>query len=224
MRVPGWVHSLCAALRPNRTVGCATVFGMIRITGGEWRGRGLATPAGEKTRPTSAKLRQALFNTLQGEIPGSRVLDLFSGSGALGLEALSRGADSVVFLEQDRNALRVLQKNIETLGASSRSEIIKVPVEKALVELSARGPFDVVLADPPYAGGYELWCLENLPWDRILRPGGTFCLEWGTRKSQVDTLPDSSHDLMKVRERDYGDSRLTHYIKNEINEKRNLEV
>lgn len=188
---------------------------MLRLTGGEFRGRFIQTPAdrpGKNTvRPTQARLRQALFNSLQTVIPDAKVLDFFAGSGALGFEALSRGAASVVFVEEARSVLKLLERNSAELGVQDRVEIIGDSVARADKRLKSHAPFDLILADPPYDAGWELKLLEDLRWDELLVPGGYFCLEWGTQKSQVDTLPERTPFLVKVREKNYGDSVLTTY-------------
>lgn len=193
---------------------------MIRITGGEFRGRTLKTPKGERTRPTQARLRQALFNSIQTQISEARVLDLFAGSGALGFESLSRGAGEVVFVEDARPAVKLIEANARELGVLDRTKILSESVERAQKGLVQFGKFDIVLADPPYTGGWEMKLLEGFPWKDVLSPGGVFLLEWGVQKSQVDTLPnqvflDASGEkpaqLVKVREKNYGDSVLTTY-------------
>jgi 16S rRNA (guanine966-N2)-methyltransferase len=195
---------------------------MLRLTAGIFRGRTLRTLAGSETRPTQAKLRQALFNSLQVDIPEARVLDLFAGSGALGFEALSRGAQSVVFVESSSAAVRVIRENAQSLGVLEQIQVIPIgiamndPAEKgssrgALAKIVALQPFEVVLADPPYAEGWEEKLLNELPWEGLLTSGGKFCLEWGVQKSRVAQLPDQVPFLKKIREKEYGDSRLTHY-------------
>lgn len=185
---------------------------MIKITSGVFRGRFIETPPGDHTRPTQARLRQALFNSLQASMIEARVLDLFSGSGALGFEALSRGARNVVFVESARRVARLIQRNARTLGVADRTRIVTEEVDQAWETVGALGPFDVILADPPYAGGWEEKLLTRAPWGELLEPGGHFCLEWGARKSQVDHLPDRTPFLVKIRERNYGDSVLTTYV------------
>lgn len=184
---------------------------MIRITGGEFRGRSIATPANDRTRPTQAKLRQALFNSLQAAIPGSRILDLFAGSGALGFEGLSRGAVDATFVESAKPAVTLIEKSAKILGVEDRIRVLGDSVDRVLPRLLAAGPFDVVFADPPYAGGWESRLLSELDWEKLLAPAGYFCLEWGTQKSRVDQLPESVPFLVKTREKIYGDSVLTTY-------------
>lgn len=125
----------------------------LRIIAGEFRGRRIQSPEGRSTRPTRQEVREAWFNVLGDRVVGGRVLDLFAGSGALGLEALSRGASEVCFVESSRTGLAVLRRNIEDLGAVSRSEVLGVDA-LAWVSNLERGRFwDVVLADPPYTSG-----------------------------------------------------------------------
>jgi 16S rRNA (guanine966-N2)-methyltransferase len=195
---------------------------VIRLTGGEFRGRSIQTPPDKGgarggrsghsgVRPTQAKLRQALFNSLQTVIPGARILDLFAGSGALGLEALSRGALSVTFVEESPAALKCLSRNVSDLGVEDRAEVLGESVDRVAKRLASHGPFDIVLADPPYAAGWELKLLDRLPWAELLVAGGRFCLEWGRQKSQVSELPERTPLLVKIREKNYGDSILTTY-------------
>jgi 16S rRNA (guanine966-N2)-methyltransferase len=121
----------------------------MRIIAGEWRGRRIAAPPGDRTRPTTDRVREAWMSTLQHDIPGATVLDLFAGSGALGLETLSRGAAHVTFVERAAGPLRVLHSNIELLQAGAGVEVVKADALKYAAALSV-GAFDIALADPPY--------------------------------------------------------------------------
>src|SRR5262245_38258932 len=123
----------------------------MRIISGELRGRRLKAPPGLATRPTSDRLREALFNILGGDVAGSRFLDVFAGSGAVGLEAYSRGADSVGFVEHSRRALALLEENVEHCGASEGVRIVARDALSALRSLATKGEeFDIVFVDPPY--------------------------------------------------------------------------
>ena len=124
----------------------------MRIIAGEARGRRIEAPEGRNTRPTLDRVRENLFNMLQEEVPGSRVLDLFSGSGALSLEALSRGAVEAVLADRDRNAVRVQHKNIEALGYEDCTTVLCTDWKTAVRELRGQGRhFDLVFLDPPYS-------------------------------------------------------------------------
>ena len=139
----------------------------IRIIAGEWRGRKLAAPVGEATRPTADRVRETLFSMLVsrlGSFEDLAVADLFAGSGALGLEALSRGAARCLFVENDASAIRALRANVAALRAQSRCTIDATSV---LALRPAKAPLDLVLLDPPYrtgAGGVALDKLKRLGW------------------------------------------------------------
>ncbi len=126
---------------------------MARVIAGEAGGRRLAVPAGRDTRPTSDRAREGLFATISsivGPLAGTRVLDLYAGSGAVGLEALSRGAEHVLLVEHDARAARVIRQNVEAVGLPG-AELAADRVERVLARGPARDPYDVVFADPPYA-------------------------------------------------------------------------
>lgn len=124
--------------------------GALRVVAGSARGRRLQVPAGSSTRPTSDRVRQAVFNALDslGAIDGARVLDACAGSGALGIEALSRGARHATFAETSPPAVAVVRANLEALELTAEATVLAVPAERALAQ---HGPFDLVLLDPPYA-------------------------------------------------------------------------
>jgi 16S rRNA (guanine(966)-N(2))-methyltransferase RsmD len=126
---------------------------MTRIVAGVLGGRRLAAPAGPHTRPTSDRVREALFSTLESltELDGTRFADLYAGSGAVGLEAYSRGAGHVLLVESDPKAARVARGNIATLGAAPGTRLAAGQVIRVLAEGPAEGPYDIVFADPPYA-------------------------------------------------------------------------
>lgn len=121
----------------------------MRVIAGRFGGRTLKAPAGDATRPTGAKVKEALFSIL-GELSALRVLDLYAGSGALGIEALSRGAQSAVFVESARPALACLRENLNKLDVGDDAKLIPMRVEAARPQLSQLGPFDLVLCDPPW--------------------------------------------------------------------------
>lgn len=123
----------------------------MRVIAGIAKGRRLTAPAGDRTRPTSDRVKEALFSSLMPRLPGARVLDLFAGSGALGIEALSRGADHVTFVERAGRALAALRQNLEVTGLVGGADVVTRDVRAALEQGEVAGPFDVVLADPPYA-------------------------------------------------------------------------
>jgi 16S rRNA (guanine966-N2)-methyltransferase len=127
----------------------------MRVVAGELRGRRLVSAAGRETRPTSERARAGLFDWLGARVDSARVLDLFAGSGALGIEALSRGASHAVFVERSREALRALRKNLAELELESRATVVERDLARGLGARVTDGEgFDLVFADPPYAGGW----------------------------------------------------------------------
>jgi len=149
-------------LAPHREEARARAPPEVRIIAGEWRGRKLQAPQGEATRPTADRTRETLFSMLLsrlGSFEGLGVADLFAGSGALGLEALSRGAASCLFVEQDAAALRALRANIAALRAHARCD---VRASSVLALGPAKAPLDLLLLDPPYACGAGAVALDKL--------------------------------------------------------------
>lgn len=157
---------------------------MTRVIAGEARGRRLAVPAGQLTRPTSDRAREGLFNTL-GPLHGKRVLDLYAGSGAVGLEALSRGASQVTLVEYQPSALRAIAANIASVGLPG-AEVVAERVERFLAR-PARAPYHVVFADPPYAlpGTDITGVLLYLTHQRWLAPGAVVAVERATRDGDL---------------------------------------
>jgi 16S rRNA (guanine966-N2)-methyltransferase len=140
----------------------------VRVVAGEARGRRLVAPEGRDIRPTGARVREAIFNALTSldAIDGATVLDLFAGSGALGIEALSRGASHATFVERDRRTRRVIDTNLAATGLGDRATVIVQPAEQFLAETAAAGAqFGVAVLDPPYA--YDRWhdLLAQVPCD-----------------------------------------------------------
>ena len=169
----------------------------MRIVAGRFGGRRIAAPPGQETRPTSDRVREALFSIL-GPLEGETALDLFAGSGALGLEALSRGVDSVVFVERAPKALSALRGNLETLGVDA--EVRRKDVLAALRDARGRGEtYSLVLCDPPYRLAPDLGrpLSEALP--PVLAPGARVVTE-SDRRHPLDL------DLSLTDERRYGDT------------------
>ena len=186
----------------------------MRIVSGRWKGKALVAPAGETTRPTSDRARQAVFNILEHAswspgLNGARILDLFAGTGALGLEALSRGAASCLFLDTDPAARAALMTNIEACGAMGITRVWKR--DAACLDpmpASANGPFDVVFVDPPYAKGFDVAALIGLArgW---LAPEGVIMLERGRGEGALE-----SGDFEVVDTREYGAAQVVFLVVN----------
>ncbi len=180
---------------------------MTRIIGGSAGGRRLRTPTGDATRPTSDRVREALFSTLEsqlGSLTGLRFLDLYAGSGGVGLEAMSRGAGVLTAVESDRRTARMVEANAKALGFAA-VEVVAQPVVRAL-SLHARAPYDVVFADAPYP-------VENADLERALAlllpqgwvsPGAVVVVERSAR-SVEPAWPDG---LVRTRTKEYGETVL----------------
>lgn len=156
----------------------------MRVVAGELRGRRLSSVPGRETRPTSDRARAGVFDWLGDRVSGARVLDLFAGTGALGIEALSRGAREAVFAERSRPALRVLRANLAQLGLEGRSRVVERDLSRGAGPLAADGGvFELVFADPPYQGDWleRLVSCETL--GRILGPGAVVIAERSARSA-----------------------------------------
>jgi 16S rRNA (guanine966-N2)-methyltransferase len=161
----------------------------VRVIGGTWRGRRIRFEAGAELRPTPDRVRETLFNWLQGVIAGARCLDLFAGSGALGLEALSRGADEVVFIESDTRVAAALKRSLaELAGPGGGGGRIVCGDAFAFLRAESR-PFDVVFLDPPFAHGWLAELCKLLEMRGWLAPGASVYLESRARDGAPCMLP-----------------------------------
>ncbi len=177
----------------------------MRIVAGIHKGRTLSTPKSNDTRPTTDRVREAMFNILSHSIDGftftdARVLDLFAGTGALGLEALSRGAKFIQFIEQDAAARGLIRTNAETLGATGQIKIWRRDATN-LAKLEGIPPFDLVFLDPPYGKGFGDKALAGLIDGGWLADGAVVVVE-EIKSAQVE-VPD---ELSVITTRDYGDT------------------
>lgn len=179
----------------------------MRITGGRFRGRQLKTPKGEATRPTQDRVREALFSMLSEVVPGCRFLDLYAGTGSVGLEALSRGAEEVQWVEGDRATARIAAANVAAVAGDAAARAVAVADVQSWVA-SARGvrPFDIVFADPPYAEGRES-ALASLA-GAILDAGIVTRLGVFVAEVPVDAAISPVEGWDIVRDRTYGKTRL----------------
>jgi len=169
----------------------------MRIVGGEWRGRQIKAPRGSAVRPTLDRVREAWMSIVQLALPGARVLDLFAGSGALGIEALSRGAASADFVDADSGSLAIVRSNLESLGATDQSSVIRADAVDFAEQLPSDS-YDVVFADPPYASDACVRIAEI--WLR-----SPFSVLIGIEHSRSQIMPAGGDT------RQYGDSGVTFY-------------
>lgn len=177
----------------------------LRIIGGQFKGRILKTPKGSGTRPTQGMLRESVFNICQNEIQGARFLDLFAGSGAMGLEALSRGASHITLVENDRRAISSIRENIAILQAASQTTLITSDVVRALKQLSS--PFDIIYIDPPYDTPV-LPLIEKLLAQNLVETNGVLFIE--ERKCPHPSSFDFPQ-LSKICSRRFGEALLHQY-------------
>ena len=171
----------------------------MRLISGHWRGRALIAPAGDATRPTADRVREALFSMLTsrlGSFEGLRVFDGYAGTGALGIEALSRGAAHGIFVERDSEAIKALRRNVE--GMKLNATIIAAPIESLGL---APAPCDLIMLDPPYASGLAEPALARLAANGWIAPHALISVETG-RKEVLET----AHEVLAVR--DHGKARL----------------
>jgi len=176
----------------------------MRVTGGIGRGQRLKVPAGDRVRPTSDKVKQALFNILGDRVVGAVFLDLFAGAGGIGIEALSRGAARVVFVDGSRDSLTVVKHNIERTGFEERSQAVLSKAESFCKKPS--GPYDIVFLDPPYSNEIQP-LLEQIAGADILKPDAIVIAEHFKKQ----TSPERAGGLTLYREAQYGDTMLAFY-------------
>jgi 16S rRNA (guanine(966)-N(2))-methyltransferase RsmD len=182
----------------------------MRVIAGALKGRQLKAPTWDGLRPTSDKLRETLFNVIAARVTGARVLDGYAGTGAVGIEAISRGAAHVTFVEHDRRALALIAENLSRCGVVTGYAIIRAPVPRGLQTLRADPafvPFDIMLLDPPYEAPPDGVLADIGNGDRLLAPGGLLILEHARRQSS----PAAAGGLARTRLLTSGDSALSFY-------------
>ena len=183
---------------------------MPRIISGKYKGRVIQTLDGSHTRPTTDRVKESLFNILNPRLFDTSILDLFSGSGSLGLESLSRGAREVVFVENSLAARRVLEGNCRSLGVSDSVLILPMDVKQAIRHLCDKGKtFDLVFMDPPYEQGFEVPTLTALEETNLVKDGGLVMVEHAFRNQP----PPSIGSFVRFDLRKYGTMAISFYRK-----------
>ena len=185
----------------------------MRVIGGTARGRRLAAPKGERVRPTADRVKEALFSiltSLLGNLQGLRVLDIFAGTGNLGIEALSRGCGEAVFIDSHRESAAVIRQNLTQLGLSDRSRVIVKDAVSALQGLDGNSaPFHIIFLDPPYRQGLPEKILALLSTSSLV--GGETIIV--AESDSGEELPDGFSPLRRFDRRVYGDTALTFFQK-----------
>jgi len=178
----------------------------MRIIAGEFKGRKLFTPTDECIRPTADKVKEAIFSMVGDHLNGAVVIDLFSGSGALGLEALSRGAKVCYFCDNSAAGIRLTKDNIKLCGAESRSKVIPGDFKRALSRIPEKA--DIILLDPPYAKDVFEACFEGIQKHDLLNESGVVVAEHGN----ADVMADNVLCYVKIKEKKYGVVRISLYV------------
>jgi 16S rRNA (guanine966-N2)-methyltransferase len=179
----------------------------MRIISGAQKGLRISSGKKARIRPSSDKARECIFNVLREEVSGKRVLDLFAGAGGLGLEALSRGAQSVTFVDASSQSINVLKGNLETLKLKDKSTVIKTDGLKAIKKLTQS--FDLIFADPPYGKGYVQQMVNDLITSNILEEGGIFVLE----HHKKETFSSPEEKLVVLKQKRFGDTVISFFLK-----------
>jgi 16S rRNA (guanine966-N2)-methyltransferase len=184
----------------------------MRIISGKYRGHHLVSFQADHIRPTTDRVKESQFNILTGYFDGARVLDLFAGTGNLGLEAISRGAREVIFVEKNKKSIAILEKNVEKLKVSEPYQIVQKDVLSFLKSYQGE-PFDVVFADPPFtekmAHDVMLAMSAAVGEGRVFTPGTVMTIEAGHKEKIEDHYPN----LERYDVRDFGDKSLSFYKK-----------
>lgn len=180
----------------------------MRVTGGEFRGLRLRTPRASGTRPATGRVRESVFSTLGPAVIGARILDLYAGSGSLGIEALSRGGRAAVFVEKSRSALAALRANLETVGVTDQAQVVGRGVERFVAGPRHQHRFDIAFADPPWdiSSARLAEILEGIT--EWMNPGATVVV---TRRAG-DAVPDAD-GLEIADQRRHGDALIIRYVK-----------
>lgn len=186
----------------------------MRIISGSSKGRKLFSPKKQSTRPTSDRVKETIFNVLSGLIEGKVVLDLYAGTGSLGIEALSRGAKRAVFVEKGRQAIRLIERNLAQCGFRINSEIIPKDVNRAISILKLKGEsFDIIIMDPPYQKGLIEKTLRKLKLERIYHSDSILVIEHDRR----EPLPVNDYGWQILRQIRIGDTLISFLTPTEKN-------
>jgi 16S rRNA (guanine966-N2)-methyltransferase len=180
----------------------------MRIISGIAKGKRLYAPKGRGTRPTADRVKESVFNTLGGQWEGVRVLDLFSGTGSLGLEAISRGARRVVFVEQSRSALNALRKNISLCGFDAHAVVLAMSVPRGLLLMGKSGEsFHLIFADPPYGKGWVERTIKGILAHNVLSQDGIIVME----HAPYESLSRDYGTLVTLKQKTHGDTAISFF-------------
>lgn len=176
----------------------------MRVIAGTAKGHPLKAPKGRGTRPTADRVRESVFNVLAPYTPDARVLDGFAGTGALGIEALSRGAGVAVFVEHDPDVAAIIRDNLDRTGLTSRARVLVQDVSR-VAGYASLGPYDLIFLDPPYDRGWVVRVLDLFGDGTLLTTEGLLVLEHSRREA----APEEAGRLRRVRQLTYGDTQIS---------------
>ena len=180
----------------------------LRVISGKARGLKLDTPKNQDVRPTTDRVKESLFNMINSYIMDSNILDLFAGTGSLGIECLSRGAKNCVFVDKSKDSINIVRSNVKKARVENESTILNVDFKDAVKRLSTQNQkFDVLFMDPPYYENMFIECLKSIDKFNLLDEDGIIVVEHATK----DLFEDSIGRLNKSREKKYGNTTLTFY-------------
>lgn len=186
----------------------------MRVVSGRARGLKLEAPKDDRVRPTTDRVKESMFNIINEYIMDSNVLDLFAGTGSLGIECLSRGAKKCVFSDKSRDSIKIVQKNVEKARFQSESQIIVSDYKDTIALMGRKNEkFDVIFMDPPYYEGLFVDCIERIEKENILDEDGIIVVE----HDKADTLPEKIGNIEMIKEKKYGITLLSFYKWGDIN-------
>ena len=171
----------------------------MRVIAGKARRILLKSLEGEATRPTLDRYKETLFNTMQAYIPGSYFIDVFAGTGSIGIEALSRGAEKAVFIENSKKALAVINENLEKTRLSDSAEVIAADAVSALIRIEHTGPADVIFIDPPYNRGYEIQVLKLLHSSKLVGEDTLVVVE-ASNETGLSDMETAGYRILKTKD------------------------
>jgi 16S rRNA (guanine(966)-N(2))-methyltransferase RsmD len=184
----------------------------VRVISGELRGRNLEQLVGMDIRPTSDRVKESLFNILGTKLMDCTFLDLFAGTGGIGIEAYSRGAARIVFIDESANSIKVLRSNLDKLHISEKVEVYNTDYLAAINKLAYDNiKFDIIFIDPPYLKGYEQNALVQISECKVLSDDGIIIVE----HDLTDKMPESAGNFILTRQKKYGKTMLSFYVSKE---------
>lgn len=179
----------------------------LRVISGKVRGLKLDTPKNDDVRPTTDRVKESLFNIINSYIMDSRVLDLFAGTGSLGIECLSRGASKCVFVDVSKESIKIVNSNIKKARVENESVVINADFKEAIKRLEGKEKFDVIFMDPPYYKDMFVKALESVDNANLLDEDGIIMIEHDTK----DSFPETIGRLIQSKSKKYGNTTLTFY-------------